>query len=169
MTEAKKTTELKPEVLAISEMAQGATTYNKETKNLEVAAELYEKSMPEGLTPETASLAFNHLANFTAGTAHGVGIVGVDTLKRHKSIDELTASIPLGDAGSYDIVQKRERITFKPRSAEDAGKPHKPEDEIKTYGAITSQLNIKAGNHKSALFKNSMTLVKEAAAAALSK
>lgn len=169
MSEVKKSPELKPEVLAISEMVQGATSFNKETKNLEILKDIYEKTMPEGLTPELSALAFTHLANFTPGASHGVAIVGMNAMAKNKGVDELTLRIPLTGNDTFDLVQKREKVTFKPRSAEDAGKPHKPEDEVRTYGAMTGELNLRAGNPKSGQYKVAMTLVKEAALEALGK
>ena len=51
--------------------------------------DLYKETLPEGLTMDAVKALQHHNANLVVATAHAVGILGADFLKKHKKVDEV--------------------------------------------------------------------------------
>lgn len=106
MTETVKT-ELKPEVLAIADelrksakLEEGKVTFDKE---------VFEKTLPEGLTNKLVRQAEHHKQNFGLAQSLVTGELAIPAMAKNKELKEVVAStaLPVGKAVS---VITREQV-----------------------------------------------------------
>ena len=80
-------------------------------------AEVFEATLPEGMTMENVLAVQAHQQAFMAGFTHAVGEVAVnDILANHKEVDLVSANVALG-MNTGQVIVKRQSPTIGPDGA----------------------------------------------------
>lgn len=153
-TEAKKGTEIKPEIIALSKIIEKEVSIDAKSGAATVAPDTYAKTLPEGLTVEGRKAYSDHDTAFAAAAAHVVGNAGVDAFKKTKGLDRVTAEFDLSGKDKFTVTVDRSKTSHNPQ---DPGK------EIVKYGVISGSLEQRAGRN-SGQFKAVRTAVADRAA-----
>ena len=132
---------IKPEVQVISDFVKDQLTIG-ENGIITVAADAYEKSLPEGMTMEPLLAHLNHRDNFIAGCADAAGAKGVEIMKADKTVTSTSFEAQWGT----DVFGA---VTHGSRSFPD---PQNPEgDKIVKYGATTLKYTAHGAQNKGQL------------------
>lgn len=154
-----KKTEIKAEILAMSDIIHKSLTVNKKEGSVTAADDIYEKTLPEGLTMDTVNAVGDHLKTFVPAAAHAFGKSAFEAMKAHKGTERVLTDIHLGKNDKLSLASDRKSVTHPPGDAT---------KEIVTYNRVTVSLDLRAGKSGSQL-KAVRSEMNELAMAALSK
>ena len=101
--------DIKPEVIAISEKIAADVKYDAATGVGVTSAALYESLLPEGLTMEHVLALQDHNTNVFAGAAHAVGTTSIPLMVEHKDLNKTTVQIAVGKKDLIRVNFDRER------------------------------------------------------------
>lgn len=138
--------------------AIAASLVGIETGNGTSEGDVFNATLPEGLTPDTVEAVNNHVTTFVASGMEAVGNAALAAMKKDKKLDIVNANIGLGAFGSADYgVHRNKEITIPP--AEKGGTPEKGFQP----GASSVKVTFQAGKN-SGLLGKARTAIKEQAA-----
>ena len=107
VTEDKKLSELRTDVKTIVDSIDGKIKIAKDGA-LTVEDNLFESTLPEGLTMDQITAGRNHTANFVSAGQYVFGRKAVDALAKNKELTEIEGSLSLGgkDSVKYNVERK---------------------------------------------------------------
>ncbi len=157
MSEVKKPT-LTDSVLELSKKLAAGLSIDKDTGAGTATADLYNTTLPEGLTKDIVKAVSEHNTNFVAAGAHAFGMMAVDAMAKNKKLENASVTIPMGhrDSVTHNLARSK---TFINQMSEN-------KDEVTHYGKMTSTLEVRAGKNGGQL-KAARALVAEAGLAKL--
>jgi hypothetical protein len=83
-------------------------TIDKEGKPT-VNEHAFVETAPEGVTREMIEAVYTHRDNFIAGATHAAGLASNEAAKKHKSIEEIAFTFPLGGKDTYNLEWTRSK------------------------------------------------------------
>lgn len=154
-----KVPSLKEDVLALSKKIEEAMAIDNNTGIVTTGGDIYETTLPEGITIETVNTIEKHNGDFIAASAHAIGQVAVNAMKDHSALASAETVIKMGGRNELGLTVERER-TY--RNPQDATKP------VVKNGVVTITYDVAADND-SGQVKNARTIINNLAASALAK
>lgn len=117
--------------------------------------DIFNETLPEGLTAETVKAVSDHVTVFTAAGMEAAGTAVAAAMKKDKKLDMVDVTVPLGDFGNatYGIYREKE-VTVPP--AEKGGEPTKKLQ----YGSTKVDVTFVAGKN-SGLLGQARAAIKE--------
>lgn len=98
-----------------------------------IAADVYDKTLPDGLTPDIVKAVSDHNTNFVAAGTYAFGTAALDAMGKSTAFDKVEGVMPAGYKDTLGLVTHRKLVTG-------------PEDNQKTdYGVTIATLNVRAG------------------------
>jgi hypothetical protein len=83
-------------------------TIDKEGKPT-VNEHAFVETAPEGVTREMIEAVYTHRDNFIAGATHAAGLASNEAAKKHKGIEEIAFTFPLGGKDTYNLEWTRSK------------------------------------------------------------
>lgn len=151
--------ELKPVVLELADKLKKHLEVDKKTGTIGVAANTYAELLPEGITAETIKKINEHNGVLAAAGAVVVGQIGIEVMKKNKSVDRVEAVIPMVGKDSMSFNFQRSRPVNVP------GQNGEPNSTKTVYGSMQVQIDLYAEKPRGDLRKARELLALEAAAA----
>lgn len=137
MTTTEKTlADLKP---AVTELAEKMTKQIsvKKSGDVEIAENLFESTLPEGMTMDTVTAVRQHTANFIAAGQYTFGRAAVDAMSKNKDLNEVSASVSLGCKDTVEYSVERSH-TYMDRMGANKDNPR----EIVKHGVCTATITM---------------------------
>jgi len=105
--------------------------------------DIFNDTLPEGVTTEHVEKLNTHITDFTAAAAEATGLAFVDALKKDAKLEGVVAKIPYGAFGeaSFKVVAQQE-VTVPGTS-----------DKTTSYGNVLPKLDFVAGRNAGQLAK----------------
>jgi len=137
------------QVAEIRELMRSLISYDDAGKVTLVDKEVFEKHLPEGITPEIINKFNTYTGNFIAGTTLAFGDASLEAFTSNKALERAKLEVPMvGQHNSFDLVIQRERESHNPGTGE----------KIVHQGHITVSMN---GGWSGSMFKNARNTVRE--------
>lgn len=115
-----------------------------EVANVASEGDVFDKHLPEGLTPEVVSKVDNYVTDFAAAAASAAGAFGNELMVKEAGVQTIRTSIPMGSfGGSANFSQKREVERSVPGS----------DKKVTVYGGMSADIEFTAGQNSGALGK----------------
>jgi hypothetical protein len=146
--------ELKSAVAELSEKLAQDIKIDATTGTPTIAEDIYDKNLPEGLTPAVVKQLHEHNSVFASAGVHRFGVEAVKALAENKTLDQVTGTVPFGHKDTLSITTSRSVTTG-------TGEKQRVDYGV-TVGTITNKATHSAGQMKVAL-----DIIGAAAAAAL--
>ena len=70
---------------------------------------IFEKHLPDGITPDIVKAVTAYEGEFIAAAAHAVGHHAVDTFKKHKGVESIAVTVPMAGKNTLDLSLERSR------------------------------------------------------------
>jgi hypothetical protein len=150
MTE--KVKELKAVVKAMSDALMADISIDATSGVATPAEDIYNKHLPEGITPEIVKNISEHNTNFVAASRYAFGVTAVAAMKANPELQKATIDIPMGYKDNLHIAM--------------VARTELPNDKGIEYGNTHAVLTVRAGSNGSQL-KIVNSLIAEMAATAL--
>lgn len=109
---------LKQEVLDLSTKIEAAMAIDVTTGIVTTESNIYETSLPEGISLDLVNRIETHNNNFIAGAAHAVGRIGVNAMKDNTSLNSAETLIRMGGKNELGLTVERERTYRNPKDQE---------------------------------------------------
>lgn len=154
-----KKPEIKPEILAMSEIIQKELSLNKKEGTVTASDTVFEKTLPTDLTMDIVNSVGQHLKTFVPAAAHAFGRSSFEAMKAHKGTDQVKTHINMGKDDKLVLTSDRKVVTHPPGDST---------KEIMNYNRVTIDLQMRAGKSGSQI-KAIRSELNELAMAALSK
>lgn len=141
---SKKKTAISADVMAIVDQQKDYLTFNIEERRIveKTPGELYEKTLPDGVTLEEVEKIDLHRVNFVAASAYTAGKMAVDAMKNDSTIDQVTMAVQMGKGTLADFVVDRRHE--QPNHLQGG-------DPIVIHGRVLPRLKTKAGSGNSTM------------------
>ena len=106
-------------------------TVDVKAKRIEIASDIYERLLPEDLTIAQCRAVHDYEAHLVAGFVDAVATKALESASKHKTLDVVTASLPMAGRNRMDVTWTRE-------VERNAGLPKEGEPTVKktVYGTI---------------------------------
>lgn len=153
----KKPLALKDNVLLIAQQIEAAMAIDAKTGIITTAADIYEKTLPDGLTLDIAKAVHTHDTNFVAGAAHAAGAIAVAAMKSHKKLDNAETVIQMVGKNVLSLNVERSHTYANPQDKE---------NPIVKHGVVTIAYDVVADNNAGQL-KIAKSIISELATASL--
>lgn len=124
-----------------------------------VAPDLYTKNLPVNVTEEAAKALHEYSSNFYAAAAKATGDVALDTMKKHKKVEEVAAEFPLLGKDVWAVKVERSATNRNPGTGE----------EVVSYGALSGKLVTQDARGNRGLIKHVREELQASALAAFGK
>lgn len=161
-TKEVKKTEIKAEILAMSDMIHKELTVHKKDGTVTVTDGLFEKTLtlsPVPLTMDIVNAVSDHTKVFVPAATHAFGKCAFEALKAHKGSERVSLDIEMAKHDQLQLTSDRKVVTHPPGDAT---------KEIVKYNSVHASLNLRAGKN-GAQMKAVRSEMSELALAALSK
>lgn len=132
------------EVKGLSGVIKTSMKVNKDGTT-EVQDDIWEKTLPEGLTKKQVAAVKNHEANFIAAGALALGELAVDAMKKHSGLDEVKATVKMHGRDSASFQVNRSRSFRNPQNPD--------ADPVVKFGTIATSFKNHAGRNAGELKK----------------
>lgn len=156
-TEVKPAATLKEDVLALSKTIEKSMGIDKKTGIVTTETDIYEKTLPEGLTLDVVNAVESHNGKFIAASAHAIGNIAISAMKSNKDLETAETVVKMAGKNSLGLNVDRTRTYPNPQ---DKDKP------IVKHGVVTVNYDIVA-DHNSGQLKAARSIIGDLAAAAL--
>jgi|ERR1035437_6215901 hypothetical protein len=154
-----KTPELKPAVIAISTEMQKGITIDAKAGSSVAKEDIYEKTLPEGLTLDIATKLSDHNANFVAAGAHAFGTLAVAAMSKAPKCEKLALEVPMAgkDSVTYNIDRFKDTVNHLGNG-----------ETVRKFGVVNASVEIRAGKNGGQL-KNARAIIAQLGMEALKK
>lgn len=158
-TEAIDTSKLKNEVIELAAKLQADMSIDNDTGTGVENADLYNKNLPETLTPEVVKEVSDYNTTFVAAGAYAFGQLSISAMSDNKKLTETNIEIKMGDKDSvsYNVLRSREF-----NNSLGGG------EKVVKQGVITASYDVRSGKNGGQL-KQARNLIGELASAAFAK
>lgn len=99
--------ELKKETLDLSAKIGKGLTLDNEV--ITASDGLYESLLPEGISMDTLERVQAHNTEVLAATAHAVGMIGIEAMKKDESLNKVTLELPTVGKDTFNFAFERSR------------------------------------------------------------
>lgn len=147
-----KAKELKAVVKAMSDALLADITIDATSGVATPVEDIYNKHLPEGITPEIVKNISEHNTNFVAASTHAFGVTAVAAMKANPELQKATIDMPFGYKDNLHITTTRSTEL--------------PNDKGTSYGDTHAILTVKAGSNGAQL-KTALSLIADMAASSL--
>jgi hypothetical protein len=121
------------------------------------ADDIYESTLPEGISLDVVNKIEKHNGNFIAASTYALGRVGTKALAENKKLDTVETVIKMGGRNVLGLTMERQRTYPNPQDKE---------NPIVKHGVIAVNYDIVADNNSGQL-KIARGLINDLAAGAL--
>lgn len=158
-TEAIDTSKLKNEVIELANKLQADMSIDNDTGAGVENTDLYNKNLPETLTPEVVKEVSDYNTTFIAAGAYAFGQLSVSAMSDNKKLTETNIEIKMGDKDSvsYNVLRSKEF-----NNSLGGG------EKVLKHGVVTASYDVRSGKNGGQL-KQARSIIGEMAAAALAK
>ena len=108
--DAVKTDGLKVYTRSLAELVKSDAKIDKATGTVTVGADLFARSLPEGMTVEQVAAVHEHEAQFAAAGALALGELSIPAMKKNKELEQTKLSIPATGKDSFEFTFNRSRM-----------------------------------------------------------
>lgn len=147
-----KVKELKAVVKAMSDALMADISIDATSGVATPAEDIYNKHLPEGLTPDLVKNLSEHNTNFVAASTHAFGVTAVAAMKANPELQKATIDIPFGYKDNLHITT--------------VARTELPNDKGTDYGDTHAILTVKAGSNGAQL-KTAISMIADMASTAL--
>lgn len=109
MTEATKPSTMKEDVLALAETIKKGLSIDGKTGQGLASEDLFNSTLPEGLTPEIAKALDDHTTNFIAGGTLAFGQLAVQAMQENKKLETAQIEIPMIGRNAMAVNVERQQ------------------------------------------------------------
>ncbi|MNU48734.1 hypothetical protein D3C71_376580 [compost metagenome] len=157
--------DIKKNVLDLAALVKADLTLG-EAGIVEVKDGLFERTLPESLTPETVKTYQNHVGDLVAATALALGEVGIDAFKADEKLEQLSVEFGCGSDSLAGTIQRSK--DYPAGGIPKEGETRDPNAVVTKYGIISMKYGVNAHANKGSLKKVRDT-INERAREALAK
>ncbi|MNN71096.1 hypothetical protein D3C81_1869980 [compost metagenome] len=118
---------------------------------MEVKDGLFERTLPESLTPETVKTYQNHVGDLVAATALALGEVGIDAFKADEKLEQLSVEFGCGSDSLAGTIQRSK--DYPAGGIPKEGETRDPNAVVTKYGIISMKYGVNAHANKGSLKK----------------
>ena len=152
MSEATAAPKLKAHVEELSGKITPALVLNKTEGSIapKEGSDPYLDNLPATLTPELVEAKDGYDTAFYAASAHAVGVMATDALKKHAKLDVITAELPMGKHNSVNHELTRAK------TYNNIGGDREP---VTKHAVLRTEIDIRGGRTDSGPLKQVRTLI----------
>jgi hypothetical protein len=119
--------------------------------------DLFNSTLPEGLTPEIAKALDNHTTNFIAGGTLAFGELAVEAMKGNKKLEAAQIEIPMVGRNAMSVSVERQQ-EFVNHMSED-------KEKVTKFGLVKTSVDIRGAKNAGEL-KKARSIISDLATAA---
>lgn len=142
--------DIKKNVLDLAALVKADLTLG-EAGIVEVKDGLFERTLPETLTPETVKTYQNHVGDLVAATALALGEVGIDAFKADEKLEQLSVEFGCGTDSLAGTIQRSK--DYPAGGIPKEGETRDPNAVVTKYGIISMKFGVNAHANKGSLKK----------------
>lgn len=144
------------QVQAMADQIGAAIQIDTKAGTATVTEGLYDKTLPDGLTPEVVKAVSDHNTTFVAAGTLAFGKASVEAMKGSKKLETLELDIPMGHKDNLGLHTSRNVTVTAPGS----------DTKIEKFGVVKATYEVRAGKNGGQL-KAARQTVADLAVAAL--
>lgn len=123
----KKENQISENVLKISKNLKESAKFNKDNMRVEFDKDAFKTNLPEGVDIATIKKVDAYKQEFAIAQCLVAGEIGIEEMKKDKSIETITSRIPLPTGKSVTVLN-REKVRHNPLTGEDT--------KVHGYGSV---------------------------------
>jgi hypothetical protein len=102
----------------------------------------FEKHLPDGIDMPTVGIVNQYNTDFVAASALAVGEYAIEEMKKHKTIETISADFKMGEKDTVSHMVTRQKTFTNPTN---------PSEPVQKYGAVSSVYSAHAGKSEGQL------------------
>ena len=99
---------IKNSILGISEVIRKSMVIDTATGHAVVDKDVFERTLPEGLTMDNVTQTFDHFRDVAIAGAHAAGKTSLDILKENKDLPHITVTMPVVGKTKLDYTVNKQ-------------------------------------------------------------